>query len=115
MAIQRYCGLIRAAISVVRFDTVKVSIPLLLVEMVWLVVGWPVEVLYQVTANVLLVCCMGMLIVPQKFFEVLQRIESDTVTRELADRIHEKCRQLAGHWRATPYGGDMVLDWHLPG
>jgi hypothetical protein len=29
----------------------------------------------------------------------------------LAERIHERVRQLQGHWQATPYGGTMGLTW----
>lgn len=29
----------------------------------------------------------------------------------LAERIHERVRQLQGHWQATPYGGTMELTW----
>lgn len=52
---------------------------------------------------------------PERFYEVLHGIEPATVTRELAERIWDRCRQLAGHWRATPYGGEMVLDWEVGG
>jgi len=51
---------------------------------------------------------------PDRFFEMLQRVEPAMASRELADRLHEKCRQLAGHWRGTPFGGEMVLEWGLP-
>ena len=29
----------------------------------------------------------------------------------LAARVHERVRQLRGHWKGTPYGGEMELDW----
>lgn len=31
--------------------------------------------------------------------------------RDLGARVHERVRQLRGHWRATPYGGSMELEW----
>lgn len=30
---------------------------------------------------------------------------------EIAERIHKRVRKLQGHWRATPYGGEMVIEW----
>lgn len=30
---------------------------------------------------------------------------------DLAERVHERIRRLRGHWKATPYGGDMALAW----
>lgn len=33
---------------------------------------------------------------------------------DLAERIHERLRQLRGHWKATPYGADMHLTWPEP-
>jgi len=47
----------------------------------------------------------------EKFVEVLRRIRPDLVTEDIAVRIHARCRQLRGHWRATPYGEEMVLAW----
>ena len=29
------------------------------------------------------------------------------------ERVRERLRRLEGHWRATPYGGDMTLAWPL--
>lgn len=44
-------------------------------------------------------------------FEVLHRVVPEHVTQEIAESIHERLRTLRGHWRATPYGESMVLDW----
>ena len=30
---------------------------------------------------------------------------------DLAVRVHERIRRLRGHWKATPYGGEMELFW----
>jgi hypothetical protein len=46
------------------------------------------------------------------FFAVLNRVRPDLITRELAARIQAHGRQLEGHWRATPYGGEMAVHWH---
>jgi hypothetical protein len=35
------------------------------------------------------------------------------VTGSTASRLHERIRELRGHWKATPYGADMVLTWDL--
>jgi hypothetical protein len=33
------------------------------------------------------------------------------LTEQLVTAVQERMRQLMGHWRATPYGGSMVLEW----
>lgn len=45
--------------------------------------------------------------------EVLRRVAPDRATPELAERIHERLRQLRGHWSATRHGEAMVLTWPL--
>jgi hypothetical protein len=42
---------------------------------------------------------------------LLERVAPHVATGNTAARIHERVRRLAGHWKATPYGGDMVLVW----
>ena len=32
-------------------------------------------------------------------------------SQDLAVRVHERVRQLRGHWKATPYGSEMELIW----
>lgn len=51
---------------------------------------------------------------PVEIAEVLRRMTSVPDISALAERLHERLRQLQGHWKATPYGGDMVLHWPLP-
>jgi hypothetical protein len=36
------------------------------------------------------------------------------VSHAFVDRARERLRRLAGHWRATPYAGDMTLMWPPP-
>jgi hypothetical protein len=43
--------------------------------------------------------------------QVLSHVAPWLSTPELAQRLHERLRALAGHWAATPYGADMVLQW----
>lgn len=43
--------------------------------------------------------------------EVLARMAPGVVSLDLAARLHARVRSLAGHWAATPYGAEMVLDW----
>jgi len=33
------------------------------------------------------------------------------LTEDFVAAIQERMRRLAGHWKATPYGGTMELDW----
>lgn len=47
----------------------------------------------------------------EKYMYVLQRVRPQSATNELAARIREKGRQLQGHWKATPYGESMTLEW----
>lgn len=45
------------------------------------------------------------------YLKVLARVTPGAASAELASRIQESIRQLRGHWRATPFGGEMCLDW----
>ena len=47
----------------------------------------------------------------ETFYSVLNRMQPELITKELAYRIHERGRKLLGHWRATSFGGDMVIEW----
>jgi hypothetical protein len=38
----------------------------------------------------------------------------ERVNAAFVDRALERLRRLAGRWRATPYGRDMVLGWPAP-
>ena len=33
------------------------------------------------------------------------------LSTELAERLHERARQLIGHWNATPFGESMTVYW----
>ncbi|MEO1063590.1 MAG: hypothetical protein AAFZ07_19410 [Actinomycetota bacterium] len=46
---------------------------------------------------------------------VLRAVAPDIASAELAAALHERLRRLTGHWRATPFGGEMVLEWADPG
>lgn len=48
---------------------------------------------------------------PAKYLEVLQKIQPQLATIDLAERIHENARRLIGHWRATPFGESMQIRW----
>lgn len=43
--------------------------------------------------------------------ELLAATMPDRATRDLAERLHERVRQLIGRWNATPYGSSMSLEW----
>ena len=43
--------------------------------------------------------------------DVLTRIAPQVASPRLAERLHARARSLAGHWAATPYGGEMELEW----
>ena len=45
------------------------------------------------------------------YLAVLARVTPGAASAELASRIQESIRRLRGYWRATPFGGDMYLDW----
>ena len=43
--------------------------------------------------------------------EVLARVVPDVASNALARRLHDRLRSLAGQWAATPYSGEMMLEW----
>lgn len=47
----------------------------------------------------------------EAYLSVLQRVVPGSASPSLAARLHELVRQLRGRWKATPYGGEMRLDW----
>jgi hypothetical protein len=47
----------------------------------------------------------------EAYLAVLARAAPALATTELAAKIHECIRRLRGHWKATPYGGEMQLAW----
>lgn len=48
---------------------------------------------------------------PEQILAVLDRVAPHVASTELAERLHERVRALTGHWAATPFRGEMVLDW----
>lgn len=48
---------------------------------------------------------------PDAYFELLGRFSPASDSQDLAARVYERIRQLRGHWKATPYGGQMELVW----
>lgn len=48
---------------------------------------------------------------PDSYYQLLQKLVPAGTARDLAVRVHERVRQLRGHWRATAYGGEMELVW----
>ncbi len=45
---------------------------------------------------------------------ILDNIQPSLSSRELAESIHERVRQLLGKWRATAYGKTMCIEWTEP-
>ena len=50
---------------------------------------------------------------PNDYRQHTDRVLGDRSSADLATRIHERIRQLRGHWKATPYGECMQLAWPL--
>jgi hypothetical protein len=48
---------------------------------------------------------------PDAYAELLGRFSTTIASQDLAARVHERVRQLRGHWKATPFGGEMELVW----
>ncbi len=48
---------------------------------------------------------------PDAYAELLAGVSRAGGSQDLAARVHERVRQLRGHWKATPYGGQMELVW----
>ena len=46
--------------------------------------------------------------------DVLARVAPDVGSLDLAERLHARLRSLVGLWAATPYGGEMTLEWPEP-
>jgi hypothetical protein len=46
-----------------------------------------------------------------EIYDVLCRVAPGNGSMDLAERLHARLRALAGHWAATPYGGEMELMW----
>lgn len=48
---------------------------------------------------------------PAKYLDALEQLQPELANMELAERIYECARRLAGHWRATPFGETMQFSW----
>lgn len=48
---------------------------------------------------------------PDAYVKLFERLPQASGNRDLALRVHERVRQLRGHWRATAYGSEMELVW----
>jgi hypothetical protein len=59
----------------------------------------PIQTLFRIEAG------------PDAYSELLRRFSSTSGSQDLAARVHERIRQLRGHWKATPFGGQMELVW----
>jgi hypothetical protein len=59
----------------------------------------PIQTLFRIDAG------------PDAYSELLMGVAQTSVGRDLATRVHERVRQLRGHWKATPCGGQMELVW----
>ena len=50
---------------------------------------------------------------PEAYLAHARSLAPELVDAQLVERLLERVRQLRGHWRATPYGASMELDWPL--
>lgn len=48
---------------------------------------------------------------PDAYATLLDEAARSRDDGDLATRVYERIRRLRGHWKATPYGGDMELVW----
>jgi hypothetical protein len=46
--------------------------------------------------------------------DVLARVAPEVASLERAQRLHARLRSLEGQWAATPYRGEMTLEWPEP-
>jgi hypothetical protein len=47
----------------------------------------------------------------RRFAAALGKTMPDWLTEPFIAAVQERMRHLLGHWRATPFGGEMTLDW----
>lgn len=59
----------------------------------------PIQTLFRIEAG------------PEAYMELLGGHPSIDAGNDLAVRVHERVRQLRGHWKAMRFGGDMALFW----
>jgi hypothetical protein len=48
----------------------------------------------------------------RRFAEAVGAELPDWLTEEFVTGVKERLRRLVGHWKATPHGGSMDLEWH---
>ena len=48
---------------------------------------------------------------PERYQRVLEFVLPDRDCTELAEQVKDLGRKLEGHWRATPYGESMEVEW----
>lgn len=48
---------------------------------------------------------------PGEIRAVLDRVAPELASDDGAAQVHERLRRLAGHWKATPHGGEIVVSW----
>jgi hypothetical protein len=48
-----------------------------------------------------------------RFASALDATLPEWLTEELVQRVKERMRRLVGHWRATPHGAAMELEWPI--
>lgn len=48
---------------------------------------------------------------PTEIRDVLVHVAPAAASLDLSERLYERLRTLSGRWAATPYGGDMELQW----
>ena len=48
------------------------------------------------------------------YLALVDRQRAPQVDRAFVQRVLERLRRLAGHWRATAYGGEMRREWPAP-
>jgi hypothetical protein len=53
---------------------------------------------------------------PESYAQVVRKFSlPGGAGQDVAARVDERLRQLRGHWKATPYGGDMEVTWPYQG
>jgi hypothetical protein len=59
----------------------------------------PIQTLFRIDAGL------------DAYTKLLKDATAESGKQDLAARVHERIRRLRGHWKATPYGGEMELVW----
>jgi hypothetical protein len=59
----------------------------------------PIQTLFRIDAGL------------DAYEDLLRGVSPPSGSQDLAARVHERVRQLRGHWKATPYAGRMELVW----